>query len=90
MKFFTTISALLIAALGLAPGAVQGQAPAPAPELHQCVKPVPREGQGYQRYVELNQRVRDRGCTQTNRAIHYAVREGNGKEVQGSIITARR
>ncbi|MGD0258276.1 MAG: GDSL-type esterase/lipase family protein [Verrucomicrobiota bacterium] len=48
----------LVAALGLLAASVFAQTN-PAPELHQCIKPIPREGQPYERFLELNKRVKE-------------------------------
>ncbi len=83
MKSFVTVQALLAAALVLGAAAVFGQT-APTPDLHQCLKPVPREGQGYQRYLELNQRVKDSHGQAKVVFVGDSITqgwEGNGKEV---------
>jgi len=91
MKSLMTVHALLTAAFVLNPGAMPGQT-GPASELHQCVKPVPRDGQGYQRHLELNKRVKDSQGLAKVIFIGDSITqgwEGNGKEVWAKYYAPR-
>lgn len=63
-----------------------------APEPHQCVKPVPRDGQGYQRFLELNQRVQASHGQAKVIFVGDSITqgwEGNGKEVWAKYYAPR-
>jgi beta-glucosidase len=64
----------------------------PAEELHQCLKPIPREGQAYERHLLLNQRVKDsRGQAEVIFVGDSITQgwEGNGKEVWAKYYASR-
>lgn len=82
-----TITALLLLA-----AASQAQTN-PAPELNQCVKPIPREGQGYERYLELNRRVKENAGQTQVIFVGDSITQGwetNGKEVWAKYYASRR
>ena len=83
----------LIAVLGLLGVAAFGQTNTnTAPDLHQCINPVPRTGQGYQRFLDLNQRVKDnQGQTKVIFVGDSITQgwEGNGKEVWAKYYSPR-
>ena len=64
----------------------------PAPALHQCINPVPREGQAYERFLELNRRVK---ASQGQAEVIFVGDsitqgwEGNGKEVWAKYYAPR-
>src|ERR1035437_8044040 len=91
MNAFVSVRAHLAAALLLLATTVFAQSN-PAPELHQCIKQVPREGQGYERFLELNKRVKESqgqaGVIFVGDSITQG-REGNGKEVWAKYYAPR-
>jgi lysophospholipase L1-like esterase len=91
MSSFVSVRARLVAALVLASAAVFGQTE-PTQELHQCIKPIPREGQAYERFLELNKRVKEsQGQTEVIFVGDSIIQgwEGNGKEVWAKYYTPR-
>ena len=62
------------------------------PGPHQCIVPVPRTGQGYQRFLELNQRVKEnRGQAQVI-FVGDSITQGwevNGKEIWAKYYAPR-
>lgn len=58
MSFFIAIRGSVAAALVLLSTAVFAQTETNQ-ELHQCIKPIPRKDQGYERFLELNKRVKE-------------------------------
>ena len=63
-----------------------------APALHQCINPVPREGKGYDRYLLLNERVKQNegraGVIFVGDSITEGW-EGNGKQVWAKYYAPR-
>jgi beta-glucosidase len=91
MKVFVSLRACFVAALVLLAATVSAQTN-PAPELNQCIKPVPREGQGYERFLELNKRVKEnRGQAEIIFVGDSITQgwEGNGKEVWAKYYAPR-
>ena len=83
MKCVISVGARVSAAVLLVVGAAVSQTNT-AQEPPQCVKPVPRDGQGYQRFLELNQRVQASHGQAKVIFIGDSITqgwEGNGKEV---------
>src|SRR5512137_2224067 len=83
MKRLISVGARVSAAVLLLVGTAFSQTNT-APELHQCLKPVPRDGQGYQRFLELNQRVQASHGEAKVIFVGDSITqgwEGNGKEV---------
>jgi lysophospholipase L1-like esterase len=83
MNFFASARAHLTLALALLATAAFGQTE-PAQELHQCIKPIPREGQAYERRLLLNQQVKDSQGQAEVIFVGDSITqgwEGNGKEV---------
>jgi lysophospholipase L1-like esterase len=63
-----------------------------APESNQCIKPVPREGPAYQRFLELNQRVQSSHGQAEVIFVGDSITqgwEGNGKEVWAKYYAPR-
>ncbi len=64
----------------------------PPPEPNQCVKPIPREGPAYERFLELNKRVK---ASQGQAEVIFVGDsitqgwEGNGKEVWAKYYAPR-
>jgi beta-glucosidase len=58
MNSFLALGGRLSAALILSAAAALAQTN-PVPELNQCIMPAPREGRGYERFLELNRRVKE-------------------------------
>ena len=91
MSSFVSVRAHLVAALVLASAAVFGQTN-PAPELNQCLKPIPREGQAYDRFLEINKRVKESQGQAEVIFVGDSITqgwEGNGKEVWAKYYTPR-
>jgi lysophospholipase L1-like esterase len=91
MSSVVTARAHLTAALVLLATAAFGQTE-PTPELHQCIKPVPREGQAYERFVALNQRVKENQGQAEVIFVGDSITqgwEGNGKEVWAKYYAPR-
>ena len=91
MCSFITLRPYCTAALVLLAAAVFGQANN-SPEFHQCIKPVPREGQGYQRFLELNQRVKESGGKAKVIFVGDSITEGwegNGKQIWAKYYAPR-
>jgi lysophospholipase L1-like esterase len=91
MNSFIRPPACLAAALVLLAVAAYGQTNG-APELHQCIKPIPREGRGYQRYEELNQRVKNSAGKAEVIFVGDSITEGwegNGKQVWAKYYAPR-
>lgn len=91
MNSFIRPGACLTAALVLLAPAAYCQTNA-APELHPCIKPIPRDGRGYQRYEELNQRVKDNAGKAEVVFIGDSITEGwegNGKDVWAKYYAPR-
>jgi beta-glucosidase len=64
----------------------------PAPELHQCIKPIPREDKGYERFLELNKRVKESQGQADVIFVGDSITqgwEGNGKEVWAKYYASR-
>ncbi len=81
----------LAAALLLSAAAALGQTN-PAPELNQCIRPVPREGQGYERFLELNKRVKQSQGRAEVIFVGDSITqgwEGNGKAVWAKYYAPR-
>ena len=91
MHSSVTARACFAAALVLLAPAVFGQTN-PAPEIHQCIKPVSREGQGYERYLELNQRVKEDHGQAEVIFVGDSITQGwetNGKQVWAKYYAPR-
>ena len=91
MSVFASARAHLSLAFALLATAAFGQTE-PAQELHQCLKPIPREGQAYERHLLLNQRVKDsRGQAEVIFVGDSITQgwEGNGKEVWAKYYAPR-
>ena len=92
MNLLVSVRACVAAALVLLGSAVLGRAEPAAPELNQCTNPVPREGQGYQRFLELNKRAKEsQGQAQVIFVGDSITQgwEGNGKEVWAKYYAPR-
>jgi beta-glucosidase len=81
----------LAAALVLlaAPAFAQTNTP---PELQQCVNPIPREGQAYEQFLELNKRVKESQGQADVIFVGDSITqgwEGNGKEVWAKYYAPR-
>ena len=77
------LRAPIAAALVLLAAIAFGQTNA-TPDLQQCIRPVPREGPAYDRFLELNQRVKDSGARAEVIFVGDSITqgwEGNGKQV---------
>jgi beta-glucosidase len=62
------------------------------PQLHRCINPVPREGNAYERFLELNQRVKDSAGKTTVIFVGDSITqgwEGNGKQVWEEYYASR-
>ena len=91
MNAFVSIRASLTAALALLASGVLGQITT-TQELHQCIKPIPRQDKGYDRYLELNQRVKDSHGQAEVIFVGDSITqgwEGNGKEVWAKYYASR-
>jgi lysophospholipase L1-like esterase len=91
------MNAILLPRTPLAAGAVLlaalafGQTNA-TPDLQRCVTPVPREGKAYERFVELNQRVKDSAGKAEVIFVGDSITqgwEGNGKQVWDKYYAPR-
>ena len=83
MNSFLALGGRLSVALILSAAAALGQTN-PVPELHQSIKPAPREGQGHARFLELNQRVKENQGQAKVIFVGDSITQGwetNGKEV---------
>ena len=83
MIAFVSVRAQLAAALVLLAAPVLAQTN-PPPELQQCVNPVPRDGQAYERFLELNKRVKESQDQAKVIFVGDSITqgwEGNGKDV---------
>jgi lysophospholipase L1-like esterase len=83
MRSFIALRTQLCAALVLLAAVTFGQTNT-AQELQQCVRPVPREGRPYQRFLELNQRVKENEGRAEVIFVGDSITEGwegNGKQV---------
>ena len=83
MIAFVSVRAQLAAALVLLAAPVLAQTN-PPPELQQCVNPVPRDGQAYERFLELNKRAKESGSQAEVIFVGDSITqgwEGNGKDV---------
>ena len=92
MNSFVSVRAHLAAALLLLSATVFGQTE-PAPKLNQCIKPIPRDGQGYERFLELNKRVKESQGRAEVIFVGDSITqgwEGNGKEVWAKYYAPRR
>ena len=92
MQPLRAICAALSAALVLSGAAVLGQTNAPAPELNQCIQPVPREGQAFQRHLAINQRVKESQGQAEVIFVGDSITqgwEGNGKAVWAKYYAPR-
>jgi beta-glucosidase len=81
-SFFAARTQLAVGLCLLAAGAF-GQTNFPA-ELQQCIRPVPREGRPYQRFLELNQRVKDNAGQAEVIFVGDSITEGwegNGQQI---------
>jgi lysophospholipase L1-like esterase len=82
---------VIAAALVLLSAAAFAQTNA-APEPHRCIKPVPRQDKGYERFLELNQRVK---ASQSQAQVIFVGDsitqgwEGNGKDVWAKYYAPR-
>lgn len=91
MSSFGSVRAHLVAALVLASAAAFGQTN-PAPELNQCLKPIPREGQAYDRFLEINRRVKESQGQAEVVFVGDSITqgwEGNGKQVWAKYYAPR-
>ena len=91
MNAFAFLRAHLAVALALLSPAVFAQTNA-APELHQCIRPIPREGQGYERFLELNKRVQESQGQAEVIFVGDSITqgwEGNGKQVWAKYYAPR-
>lgn len=91
MNVLVTARAQLTVALVLLATTAFGQTE-PAPELHQCIKPVPREGPAYERFLQLNQRVKESQGQAEVIFVGDSITqgwEGNGKEVWAKYYAPR-
>jgi len=91
MYSLVTLRAHCTAALILLTAAVYGQTN-PAPELHQCIKPIPRQGQGYERFLALNQRVKESEGKAEVIFVGDSITEGwegNGKQIWAKYYAVR-
>ena len=62
------------------------------PELQQCVNPVPRDGQAYERFLELNKRVTESGSQAEVIFVGDSITQGwqgNGKEIWAKYYASR-
>ena len=53
------LGALLSGGLAFFTAAAFGQTNGRAPEVNQCINPIPREGAAYQRHLDINKRVKE-------------------------------
>ena len=63
-----------------------------SPPLHQCTKPVPREGKGYERFLDLNQRVKESHGQAELIFVGDSITQGweaNGREVWAKYYAPR-
>jgi len=91
MNSFISARAHLAAALVLLSATLFAQTN-PAPELNQCIKPIPREDRSCERFLELNKRVKE---SQGQAEVIFvgdsitAGWEGNGKTVWAKYYAPR-
>ena len=86
MNSFRALRGRFFAALILSTAAALGQTN-PAPELNRCTIPVPREGRAYERFLELNQRVKeDKGQAEV---IFVGDSITQGWELNGKAVWAK-
>lgn len=81
----------LALALGLSAAASFGETNA-TPELHQCIRPAPREGPAYARFLELNNRVKESQGQARVIFIGDSIAEGwegNGREIWARYYAPR-
>jgi beta-glucosidase len=91
MSSFVSVRAHLVAALVLASVTVFGQTN-PASELNQCLKPIPREGHAYERFLEINKRVKESQGQAEVIFIGDSITqgwEGNGKQIWANYYAPR-
>jgi lysophospholipase L1-like esterase len=91
MNVLVSARAYLTVALVLLAAVAFGQSE-PAQELHQCIKPIPREGQAYERYLMLNERVKENQGQAEVIFVGDSITqgwEGNGKEAWAKYYAAR-
>ncbi len=91
MNASVSVRAQLIAASFLLAATVFAQTN-PPPEVNQCIKPIPRQGQAYERFLELNQRVQaSKGQAEVIFVGDSITQgwEGNGKEVWAKYYAPR-
>jgi beta-glucosidase len=91
MNSFGCARAQLTIALALLAIAVFGQTE-PAQELQQCIKPILREGAAYERYLMLNERVKESQGQAEVIFVGDSITqgwEGNGKEVWAKYYAPR-
>jgi lysophospholipase L1-like esterase len=91
MSSFVAARTPLAAALALLATVAFGQTNGP-PELQRCINPVPREGKAYERFLELNQRVKDSGDKAEVIFVGDSITqgwEGNGKQVWDKYYAPR-
>jgi lysophospholipase L1-like esterase len=91
MSSFAAVRAPLAAALALLAAVAFGQTNG-TPELQRCISPVPREGKAYERFLELNQRVKDSGGKAEVIFVGDSITEGwegNGKQVWDKYYAPR-
>ena len=91
MNVFASARAHLTLTFALLATAAFGQTE-PAQELHQCIKPIPREGQAYERHLLLNQQVKDSQGQAEVIFVGDSITqgwEGNGKEVWAKYYAPR-
>ncbi len=91
MNSFVSARASLAAALVLLGATVLAQTN-PAPKPNQCVIPIPRQGAAYQRFLELNQRVKESQGQAEVIFVGDSITqgwEGNGKAVWAKYYAPR-
>ena len=91
MNSFISARMHLAAALVLLSATVFAQTN-PAPELNQCLKPIPREGPAYEQFLELNKRVQESQGQAEVIFVGDSITqgwEGNGKAVWAKYYAPR-
>jgi lysophospholipase L1-like esterase len=91
MTSFIPLRSKLTAALVLLAATALAQTNT-TPEPQQCIKPIPREGRGYERFVALNRRVKDSEGKAEVLFIGDSITEGweqNGKGVWAKYYAPR-
>jgi len=88
-RTFPHLSAAAALLLPISAAFAQTNAP---PELHQCIRPVQRDGKGYERFVELNQRVKETGGQAELIFVGDSITQGweyGGKEIWAKYYAPR-